>query len=150
MYKKRDPRAKLLFCVINPIAFLTSWLPSPSLLLKLPNNCCKRGCLLRSRERDLNGECRVFKTRLIFCGIRCLWIDHSVPLLISMLDWKSAQGFQKYLNQTIIFFLVRYSLKVMEAGTDKALLDQKMYFANGGVYSVVIQPNPSKKDKVRI
>ena len=36
----------------------------------------------------------------------------------------------------------------MEAGTDKALLDQKMYFANGGVYSVVIQPNPSKKDKV--
>lgn len=58
--------------------------------------------------------------------------------------------FQKYLNQTIIFFLVRYSLKVMEAGTDKALLDQKMYFANGGVYSVVIQPNPSKKDKVRI
>ena len=38
----------------------------------------------------------------------------------------------------------------MEAGTDKAILDQKMYFANGGVYSVVIQPNPSKKDKVRI
>ena len=67
-----------------------------------------------------------------------------------MLDRKSAQSFQKYLNQTIIFFLVRYSLKVMEAGTDKALLDQKMYFANGGVYSVVIQPNPNKKDKVRI
>ena len=65
-----------------------------------------------------------------------------------MLDWKSAQSFQKYINQTIIFFLVRYSLKVMEAGTDKTLLDQKMYFANGGVYSVVIQPNPSKKDKV--
>lgn len=42
----------------------------------------------------------------------------------------------------------RYSLKVMEAGTDKTLLDQKMYFANGGVYSVVIQPNPSKKDKL--
>ena len=125
------------------------------------NSCCKRGYLMRSRERNLNDRCREFKTRLAslppknsyrltFRGIRCLWIDRSVPLLISMLDRKSAQSFQKYLNQTIIFFLVRYSLKVMEAGTDKALLDQKMYFANGGVYSIVIQPNPSKKDKVRI
>ena len=36
--KKRDARAKLLFCVINLLLFLTSWLPSPSpsSLLKLP------------------------------------------------------------------------------------------------------------------
>ena len=39
--KKRDARAKLLFCVINPLLFLTSSLPSPSSLLKLPNKIAK-------------------------------------------------------------------------------------------------------------
>ena len=34
--KKRDARAKLLFCQSKPIAFLPFSLPSPSLLLKLP------------------------------------------------------------------------------------------------------------------
>ena len=34
--KKRDARAKLLFCVINILLFLTFSLPSPSSLLKLP------------------------------------------------------------------------------------------------------------------
>ena len=33
--KKRDARAKLLFCQSNPIAFLPFSLPSPSSLLKL-------------------------------------------------------------------------------------------------------------------
>ena len=35
--KKRDARAKLLFLRNKPIAFLTSPLPSPASLLKLPN-----------------------------------------------------------------------------------------------------------------
>ena len=35
--KKRDARAKLLFCQFIPIAFLPFSLPSPSSLLKLPN-----------------------------------------------------------------------------------------------------------------
>ena len=34
--KKRDARAKLLFCQSKPIACLPSSLPSPSSLLKLP------------------------------------------------------------------------------------------------------------------
>ena len=34
--KKRDARAKLLFCLFNPIAFSPFSLPSPSPLLKLP------------------------------------------------------------------------------------------------------------------
>ena len=34
--KKRGARAKLLFCVINILLFLTFSLPSPSSLLKLP------------------------------------------------------------------------------------------------------------------
>ena len=47
--KKRDARAKLLFCVINILLFLTFSLPSPSSLLKLPNyfrdgpNRCSHG-----------------------------------------------------------------------------------------------------------
>ena len=36
--KKRDARAKLLFCQSKPIAFLPFSLPSPSSLLKLPNS----------------------------------------------------------------------------------------------------------------
>ena len=39
-------------------------------------------------------------------------------------------------------------MKIMSAGTDKKLLDQKLYFPNGGVFTVVIQPNPDNKDKV--
>ena len=35
--KERDARAKLLFCQSKPIAFSPFSLPSPSLLLKLPN-----------------------------------------------------------------------------------------------------------------
>ena len=35
MTKKRDARAKLLFCQSNPIVFLPFLLPSPSSLLKL-------------------------------------------------------------------------------------------------------------------
>ena len=37
MYKKRDARAKLLFCRSLPIGFFPFSLPSPSSLLKLPN-----------------------------------------------------------------------------------------------------------------
>ena len=39
-------------------------------------------------------------------------------------------------------------MKIMSAGTDKKLLDQQLYFANGGVFTAVIQPNPDSKDKV--
>ena len=39
-------------------------------------------------------------------------------------------------------------MKIMTAGTDTKLLDQKVYFANGGVYSAVIQPNPEKTSEV--
>ena len=35
--KKRNARAKLLFCSSKPFAFLSFSLPSPSSLLKLPN-----------------------------------------------------------------------------------------------------------------
>ena len=38
MYKKRDARAKLLFCQSKPIALLPFSLRSPSSLLKLPIN----------------------------------------------------------------------------------------------------------------
>ena len=38
MYKKRDARAKLLFCQSKPIAFLPFALPSPSSLLELPKS----------------------------------------------------------------------------------------------------------------
>ena len=39
MYKKRDARAKLLFCQSKPIAFLPAFpLPSPSSFVKLPND----------------------------------------------------------------------------------------------------------------
>ena len=44
----------------------------------------------------------------------------------------------------------RYPIKIMASGTDNKLLDQKMYFANGGVFTVIIQPNPDKAGKVRI
>ena len=37
MYKNRDACIKLLFCQFKPIGFLPFLLPSPSLLLKLPN-----------------------------------------------------------------------------------------------------------------
>ena len=38
MYKKRDARAKLLFCrQSKPIAFLPFSLPSPSSMFKLPD-----------------------------------------------------------------------------------------------------------------
>ena len=36
--KKRDARAKLLFCQSKPIGFIPFSLPSPSSLLKLPSN----------------------------------------------------------------------------------------------------------------
>ena len=36
--KKRDARAKLLFCYYKPIAYLLFLLPSPSSLLKLPTS----------------------------------------------------------------------------------------------------------------
>lgn len=42
----------------------------------------------------------------------------------------------------------KYPLKVMSAGTDTKLLDQQLYFANGGVFTTVIQPNPDKKDEL--
>ena len=35
--KKRDARAKFLFCQSKPIAFVPFSLPSPSSLVKLPN-----------------------------------------------------------------------------------------------------------------
>lgn len=44
----------------------------------------------------------------------------------------------------------KYSMKIMTAGTDTKLLDQKVYFANGGVYSAVIQPNPEKTSELII
>ena len=47
-------------------------------------------------------------------------------------------------------FPLRYSMKIMTAGTDTKLLDQKVYFANGGVYSAVIQPNPEKTSEVSL
>ena len=39
-------------------------------------------------------------------------------------------------------------MKIMSAGTDTKLLDQKVYFANGGVFTAVIQPDPKKTDQV--
>lgn len=45
-------------------------------------------------------------------------------------------------------FPFRYPIKIMTAGTDTKLLDQKVYFANGGVYSAIIQPNPDKTSEV--
>ena len=49
--KKRDARAKLLFCKDKPIAFLPFSLPSPSSLLKFPVTS-KR--LLRTLSRSLH------------------------------------------------------------------------------------------------
>ena len=39
-------------------------------------------------------------------------------------------------------------MKIMTAGTDTNLLAQKVYFANGGVYTAIIQPNPEKTSEV--
>ena len=39
-------------------------------------------------------------------------------------------------------------MKIMTAGTETKLLDQKVYFANGGVFTAVIQPNPKKTSEV--
>lgn len=44
----------------------------------------------------------------------------------------------------------KYPIKIMTAGTDTKLLDQKVYFANGGVYSAIIQPNPDKTSELII
>lgn len=41
---------------------------------------------------------------------------------------------------------VRYPLKVR---SDNKSVDQKIYFGNGGVFTTVIQPNPTKSDQVR-
>ena len=48
MYKKRDARAKLLFCQSKPLAFLPLSLPSPSSLLKLPNVQESTGCAMET------------------------------------------------------------------------------------------------------
>ena len=42
--KRRDARAKLLFCQSKSIAFLPFPLPSPLLLLKLPTVTCLKTC----------------------------------------------------------------------------------------------------------
>ena len=52
--KKRDARAKSLFCLSKPIAFFPSPLPSPSLLLKLPNRELKIRRRRRQRQRELH------------------------------------------------------------------------------------------------
>ena len=49
------------------------------------------------------------------------------------------------LNAVCIF---RYPVKILSAGTDNTLLSQKLYFANGGVFTTVIQPNPDKSGEV--
>ena len=57
--KKRDARAKLLFCQSKPIAFLPYFLTSPSSLLKLPggkiNNNLSKGSRSRFRPWGLLG-----------------------------------------------------------------------------------------------
>ena len=50
--KKRDARAKLLFCQSKPIGFIPFSLPSPSSLLKLPIRDLKIGRRRRQRERN--------------------------------------------------------------------------------------------------
>ena len=48
--KRRDARAKLLFCQFKPIAFLPFLLPSPSSLLKLANKSVNLFASLCRRE----------------------------------------------------------------------------------------------------
>ena len=53
--KKRDARAKLLFCESTLIAFLPFSLPSPSSLLKLPNSRLREVVVSESRtSQDLS------------------------------------------------------------------------------------------------
>lgn len=49
----------------------------------------------------------------------------------------------------VLCHFVRYPLKIMPAGQGNKLVDQKIYFGNGGVFTTVIQPNPTKSDQVR-
>ena len=49
----------------------------------------------------------------------------------------------------VLCHFVRYPLKIMPAGQGSKLVDQKIYFGNGGVFTTVIQPNPTKSDQVR-
>lgn len=52
------------------------------------------------------------------------------------------------MSKCVTFLFLRYAIKILTAGTDTTLLVQKVYFANGGVYSAVIQPNPEKTSEV--
>ena len=52
------------------------------------------------------------------------------------------------MSKCVTFLFLRYAIKILTAGTDTTLLAQKVYFANGGVYSAVIQPNPEKTSEV--
>ena len=61
--KKRDARAKLLFCLSKPIAFLPFSLPSASSFLKLPNVNCR---LLANEKIDSEYNVMIEVSRVLF------------------------------------------------------------------------------------
>ena len=61
--KKRDARAKLLFCLSKPIAFLPFSLPSASSFLRLPNVNCR---LLANEKIDSEYNVMIVVFRVLF------------------------------------------------------------------------------------
>ena len=67
--KKRDARAKLLFCQSKPIAFVLFSLPSPSSLVKLPNVSDRTLRLNKPTSRlILLKTCKPPRNTAMYCG----------------------------------------------------------------------------------
>lgn len=82
----------------------------------------------------------VTKVRFIYTG------GDVAPLvdidLNKTLSYKAVGTFQNTDYKKIV--AKKYPLKIRQAGQSKKLVDQQIYFANGGVFTTVIQPNPVK------
>lgn len=86
----------------------------------------------------------VTKVRFIYTGGD---VAPSVDIeLNKTLSYKAVKTFQNSDYKTLL--ARKYPLKIMPAGQGNKLVDQKIYFGNGGVFTTVIQPNPTKSDQL--
>lgn len=86
----------------------------------------------------------VTKVRFIYTGGD---VAPSVDIeLNKTFSYKAVKTFQNSDYKTLL--ARKYPLKIMPAGQGNKLVDQKIYFGNGGVFTTVIQPNPTKSDQL--
>ena len=84
--KKRDARAKLLFCSLNQLFFFTFSLLSASVDLKLPNMPCAQKVVFFQRNIFLNSILKLIHLHFVRCSCRSM--RKCQNLMLSSPNWK--------------------------------------------------------------